>query len=253
MTRIRVDQLLVERGLVESRHKAQAMVMAGEVLVDEQKADKAGRKIPSDAAIRLVRQRPRFVSRAGFKLEAALREFEIDVAEAVCVDIGASTGGFTDCLLQWGAKRVYAIDVGVGQLHWSIRQDDRVVVRERLNARHLAASDIGELVNFVTCDVSFISVTKILPRFPRFLGSGGRTVVLAKPQFEVGKGQVGKGGVVRDPEKHQMVVAKVREAMGDCGFRSVDCIESPVRGATGNREFLLFGTDWRPLAREVSE
>ena len=229
------------------------MIMAGEVLVDEQKADKPGRKIPSDAAIRLVRQRPRFVGRAGFKLEAAMREFEIDVAGAVCVDIGASTGGFTDCLLQRRAKRVYAIDVGVGLLHWSIRQHDRVVVRERLNARHLVASDIGEMVDFVSCDVSFISVTKILPRFSRFLGAGGQAIVLAKPQFEVGKGQVGKGGVVRDTKKHRMVVRKVRQAIADCGFGAVDCIESPVRGAAGNKEFLLFGTDWRPSPREVSE
>lgn len=136
-------------------------------------------------------------------------------------------------------------------MHWSIRQDERVVVRERLNARHLAAEDIGECVDFVSCDVSFISVTKILPRLSQFLGSGGRAVVLAKPQFEVGKGEVGKGGVVRDPNKHRMVVGKVRDAMAACGFGAVDCIESPVRGAAGNTEFLLFGTDWKPSAREV--
>lgn len=251
MARTRVDQLLVERGFAESRHQAQAMVMAGEVLINEQKAHKPGQKILSAAAIRLVRQRPRFVSRAGLKLDAAISHFQIDVAGSVCLDIGASTGGFTDCLLQHGAGRVFAIDVGVGQLHWSIRQDERVVVREKLNARYLSADDIGEQVDFVSCDVSFISVTKILPRFSSVLRPGGRATVLAKPQFEVGKGEVGKGGIVRDPYQHRMVVTSVGKAMTACGFESVEWIESPVRGAAGNTEFLLYGSAWNPRHGEV--
>ncbi len=252
LIRTRVDQLLVERGLAESRHKAQAMVMAGEVLIDEQKADKPGRRIPRDASIRLVRQRPPFVSRGGLKLDAAIRRFGIGIEGGVCIDIGASTGGFTDCLLRHGARRVHAIDVGAGQLHWSVRQDERVIVRERLNARYLLQEDIGEPAEFVCCDVSFISVTKILPRLPLVLREGAQAVVLAKPQFEVGKGEVGKGGIVRDPDKHRLVVEEVSRAMGDCGFRSVDWLESPVRGAAGNVEFLIYGSDWSdPFAKEA--
>ena len=228
------------------------MVMAGEVLIDEQKADKPGRQVPSDVAIRLVRQKPRFVSRAGLKLEAALRGFEIDVMGAVCLDIGASTGGFTDCLIQHGAARVHAVDVGVGQLHWSVRREKRVIVREKLNARHLSLDDIGEMVDFVSCDVSFISVTKILPQIRLVLRPGGQAVILAKPQFEVGKGEVGKGGIVRDTEKHRRVVQEVSAAMADCGFGSVDSIESPVLGASGNREFLLHGADWRQAGGEAT-
>ena len=227
------------------------MVMAGEVLVDGQKADKPGRQVPADAPIQLVRQKPRFVSRAGLKLEAALRHFEIDVMGAVCLDVGASTGGFTDCLLQHGAERVHAVDVGYGQLHWSVRNDRRVIVRDKLNARNLSRDDLGEIVDFVSCDVSFISVSKILPRIPSVLRPGGQAVILAKPQFEVGKGEVGKGGIVRDPAKHRTVVENVSSAMADCGFRSVDWIESPVLGASGNREFLLHGTDRREPAGRV--
>ena len=251
MARTRVDQLLVERGLVESRHRARAMVMAGEVLVDGQKADKPGRQVPPEAAVRLVRQRPRFVGRGGLKLEAALRHFGIDVRGSRCLDIGASTGGFTDCLLQRGALRVHAVDVGAGQLHWSVRSDERVVVRERLNARHLAPADIGEAADFAACDVSFISVTRIIPRLPPLLRAGGQVVVLAKPQFEVGRGEVGKGGVVRDPRQHEQVVARVRAALADSGFAEVDWIESPILGAAGNREFLLHGTGGERDPREA--
>lgn len=223
--------------------------MAGEVMVDGQKADKPGRQVSTDAAIRLLREKPRFVSRAGPKLEAALRRFQIDVMGATCLDIGASTGGFTDCLLQYGAERVHAVDVGVGQLHWSLRQDPRVRVHERVNARYLSVDQIGEWVNFVSCDVSFISVTKILPRFPFVLRSGGQAVVLAKPQFEVGRGEVGKGGVVRDPVQHSRVVDTVSGAMREQGFSKVDSIESPILGAAGNREFLVWGGDWQPRDR----
>ena len=242
--RARVDQLLVERGIVESRHQAQAMIMAGEVLVNDQKIDKPGRHIQSDAAIRLVHQRPQFVSRAGKKLDAAIDRFEIELQDAICLDIGASTGGFTDCMLQRGAARVYAVDVGAGQLHWRVRQDARVVVRDRVNARYLDTADVGEPVSFVACDVSFISATRILPQLPRILLPGADAVVLAKPQFEVGKGEVGKGGVVRDAAKHDAVVVKVRNAMIECGLEEVDWMESPILGAGGNREFLLYGTGW---------
>ena len=239
-----MDRLLVERGIAESRHKAQAMVMAGEVLVDEQKADKPGRRVAAGARIRLVRQRPRFVSRGGLKLQAALRRYRIQVRGAVCIDIGASTGGFTDCLLQSGARRVHAVDVGFGQLHWSMRSDRRVVVHERLNARRLRFRDIGERAAFACCDVSFISVTKILPRLPAVLEEAAKAVVLAKPQFEVGKGEVGKGGVVRDERKHAMVVEKVAAAVTSCGFSSVAWMKSPISGAAGNREFLVYGEGW---------
>ncbi len=228
------------------------MVLAGDVLIDGQKADKPGRQVPPDAAVRLLRERPPFVSRAGLKLDAAIRHFEIDLARKRCLDIGASTGGFTDCMLQRGAATVYAVDVGIGQLHWSVRNDERVVVRERLNARHLTLGEIGEPVDFLCCDVSFISVTKILPRFPLVLRPGSQAVVLAKPQFEVGKGEVGKGGVVRDAEQHRRVVQSVRSAMLDCGFGPVDWIESPIQGAAGNREFLLRGDDFRPSRCGVS-
>ena len=225
------------------------MVMAGEVLVDNQRVQKAGKRFPPACSIRLVRQRARFVSRAGFKLDAAIRHFGIDVCGKTCLDIGASTGGFTDCLLQRNAKRVFAVDVGYGQLHWSIRQDDRVVVRERFNARYLSVDDIGEMVDFAVCDVSFISVRKILPRLAGLLRTGGRAVVLAKPQFEVGKGRVGKGGIVRDPRQHSQVVASVAKAMS--GFGAVRWVESPVRGASGNLEFLMYGTDWAPPGEGV--
>ena len=222
------------------------MIMAGEVLINGQKASKPGRQTPSSATIRLVRQRPRFVSRAGQKLEAAIDQFGIDVLGAVCLDIGASTGGFTDCLLEHGAARVHAVDVGLGQLDWRLRQDKRVIVRDRLNARYLVADDLGESVTFAACDVSFISVTKILPRLVHVLQPGARAVILAKPQFEVGKGQVGKGGIVRDPDQHREVVRTVAEAMRAIGFEGVDWIQSPVSGAGGNREFLMYGARWDP-------
>ena len=225
------------------------MVMAGEVLVDEQKADKPSRLFAPDVSIRLLRQRPPFVSRGGEKLAAGLSGFGVDIAGAVCLDIGASTGGFTDCLLQHGAARVHAIDVGTNQLHWQLRNDPRVHVLERCNARHLQEADLGERVSFVCCDVSFISVTKILPQFRELLIPGSAAIVLAKPQFEVGKGEVGKGGIVRDHEKHMAVVESVRDAMLDSGFERVDWMESPLLGASGNREFLLHGTTWRAHAR----
>ena len=226
--------------------------MAGEVLINEQRVDKSGRQVPSDAAIRLLGQGTPFASRAGGKLDAAMCAFAVDVQGAVCLDIGASTGGFTDCLLQRGAARVYAVDVGAGQLHWRLRQDDRVVVVDKLNARYLELTDLGERVRFVSCDVSFISMTKILPRLPEVLHDGAEAVVLAKPQFEVGKGEVGKGGVVRDPGKHREVVEKVVNAMVSIGFDAVRSMESPVLGASGNQEFLVHGRYLDSLGSERS-
>ena len=241
-TKVRIDRLLAERGLAESREKAQAMILAGEVLANEQKVDKPGREVPVDAAIRLVGQPGKFVSRGGLKLEGALEHFQIDVSGRIALDIGASTGGFTDCLLQRGARKVYAIDVGTNQLHWKIRNDPRVIAREKLNARTLTAKAVPERCEFFCCDVSFISATLILPVVAPLITDSGEGVVLAKPQFEVGKGQVGKGGIVRDPQLHQAVVEKVRTALIEAGFGKVESMESPILGAGGNREFLLHGS-----------
>lgn len=234
----RLDQLLVERGLAESRERAKALILAGKVAVDGRKVDKAGHAVPADAAIE-VAEPLRYVSRGGYKLERALDHFRIDVRGKVCLDIGASTGGFTDCLLQRGAARVHAVDTGAGQIAWKLRTDPRVVLHERLNARYLKFDDIGERVDLAVIDVSFISVTLILPAVAPLLAEGGEMVILVKPQFEVGRGQVGKGGIVRDPKLHEAACAKVREAVEALGFRA-EIIESPILGAEGNREFLLY-------------
>jgi 23S rRNA (cytidine1920-2'-O)/16S rRNA (cytidine1409-2'-O)-methyltransferase len=234
----RLDRLLVERGLVESREKAQALIMAGAVTVAGQKAVKPGQPVAADATVELL-ARPPFVSRGGFKLAAALREFSIDVAGAVCLDVGASTGGFTDALLQAGAARVHAVDVGAGQLDWKLRSDPRVVVHDRINARELRAEEIGEAIDFATCDVSFISATLILPAIVPLLRPEGRMVVLVKPQFEAGKGQVGKGGIVRDPAVRAAACDRVTEAVRQFGFVTA-IMDSPIPGAEGNREFLLY-------------
>ncbi|HZT32833.1 MAG TPA: TlyA family RNA methyltransferase [Bryobacteraceae bacterium] len=234
----RLDRLLVERGLVESREKAQALIIAGEVLVDGQKALKPGQACPAESRVEVL-GRPAYVSRGGLKLAAALEGFGIQVSGRVCVDIGASTGGFTDCLLQHGARRVHAVDVGSGQLDWKIRTDPRVVVHERLNARELRPGDIGEPVDLAVCDVSFISVTLILPALTPLLQPHGEMVILVKPQFEVGKGQVGKGGIVREPELHRAACDRVEQAVRLMGLRT-SILESPIPGAEGNREFLLY-------------
>jgi 23S rRNA (cytidine1920-2'-O)/16S rRNA (cytidine1409-2'-O)-methyltransferase len=236
----RIDQLLVERGMVESRQKAQALILAGQVLVNKQKAQKAGQTVPVESAVELLDQLP-YVSRGGLKLEAALDRFSIDPTGKVCLDIGASTGGFTDCLLQRGAVRVYAVDVGPSQLDWKLRTDGRVIVRDHTNARYLQMKNIGEPCALAVCDVSFISVTLILPALPPLLTANGEMVVLIKPQFEVGRGQVGKGGIVRDPQLHQAACETVRAAVEAIGF-DTEIIESPITGAEGNREFLLHAT-----------
>jgi len=234
----RLDVLLVERGRVGSREKGRALIMAGQVLVDGRRAAKAGHAIQRESRVELLDRLP-YVSRAGKKLEAALDKFAIDVAGRTCLDVGASTGGFTDCLLQRGARRVFAVDVGSGQLDWKLRNDPRVVVREGINARYLKPEEIGEPVDLAACDVSFISVTLILPPLTAVLREQGEMVILVKPQFEVGRGQVGKGGIVRDPALHEAACARVEEAVRGLGFR-FDRMESPVAGAEGNREFLLY-------------
>ena len=236
--KVRLDRLLVDRGLADSREKAQALIMAGEVLLNGQKAAKPGQPVAPDAAVEVL-ARPPYVSRGGLKLAAALRHFAVDVTGQVCLDIGSSTGGFTDALLQAGAARVHAVDVGAGQLAWSIRTDPRVVLHEGLNARELRFDDVGELVSLIACDVSFISVTLILPAAVPLLQPAGRMVILIKPQFEVGKGQVGKGGIVRDPALHQAACVRVESAVRSLGFVT-SMMESPILGAEGNKEFLLY-------------
>jgi 23S rRNA (cytidine1920-2'-O)/16S rRNA (cytidine1409-2'-O)-methyltransferase len=233
----RIDQLLVDRGLAESRQKAQALILAGAVMVNGQKAQKPGHTVDASSALELV-EKLQYVSRGGLKLEKALDHFEINVKGKICLDIGSSTGGFTDCLLQRGAQKVYALDVGTGQLDWKLRNDPRVVVREQFNARNLKFEDIGELCALAVCDVSFISVTMILPTLPAVLRSGAEMVILVKPQFEVGRYDVGKGGIVRDPELHAAACRKVAAAAESLGFKT-EVIESPILGAEGNREFLL--------------
>ncbi len=236
--RRRLDQLLVERGLAESRQKAQAMILAGLVKVDGQRSDKPGRAVALDSRIEVAENLP-YVSRGGLKLAAALDGFGIEVAGKVCLDCGASTGGFTDCLLKRGAARVYAVDAGSGQLDWILRQDERVIVREGVNARYLKPGDFPEPIDLAVCDVSFISVTMILPAIAPLLKPGrGELLVLVKPQFEVGRGQVGKGGIVRDPALHRAACDRVRAAAEALGFLTA-LMESPILGAEGNREFLL--------------
>jgi len=234
----RLDVLLVERGLVESREKARALILAGQVLVNGQKSDKAGLKVAADARVELL-ESPRYVGRGGLKLEAALDHFAIEVAGKICLDIGSSTGGFTDCLLQRGAARVYAIDVGTGQLDWKLRNDPRVRVHEQMNARYLSRREVPEPVGLAVCDVSFISVTMILPVLPKLVAENAEMVILVKPQFESEREQVGKGGIIRDPELHRQACRKVEDAVQRLGFRTA-IIPSPVLGAEGNQEFLLY-------------
>jgi 23S rRNA (cytidine1920-2'-O)/16S rRNA (cytidine1409-2'-O)-methyltransferase len=235
----RLDRELVERQLVESREKAQALILAGKVLVDGQLSDKPGRAVASSSRIE-VQQPLRYVSRGGLKLEAALDAFQIRVEGRVCLDVGTSTGGFTDCLLQRGAARVHAVDTGAGQIHWKLRTDSRVVLHENTNARHLTFSEIGELAALITCDVSFISVTLLIPALAPLLFQDGDWIILVKPQFEVGRDLVGKGGIVRDPEAQQWACDRVQTAMNSAGFET-RLIDSPILGAEGNREFLLHG------------
>jgi len=240
MKKERIDKLLFEGGFADSRSKAQALVMAGVVLVDEKRVEKPSESFLPEANIRIKGDSPeaRYASRGGLKLEAALQEFAIDPTGLVCLDIGASTGGFTDCLLQHGAARVVAVDAGTNQIVWKLREDNRVEVREQTNARELKPADFNDLFDLIVMDVSFISVTKIIPSLPPLLKDTGRVIILIKPQFEVGKGEVGKGGIVREPEKHERVIAEVNGAAVEHGFAVVGLIDSPITGAEGNKEFL---------------
>jgi len=235
----RLDQVLVERGLASSRARAQALIMAGQVLVKGAVVDKAGALVSPAAEITVLAEKRRFVSRGGEKLAAALEHFQLPVAGKVALDVGASTGGFTHCLLWHGAQRVYAVDVGYGQFDPQLRQDPRVVLRERTNIRYLAAEALPEKVDLVTLDLSFISLTVVLPKIMEFLRPGGAILALVKPQFEVGKGQVGKGGVVRDPALKQAAVAKVAQAAQDLGLKVSAPFPSPLKGPKGNQEFFL--------------
>jgi 23S rRNA (cytidine1920-2'-O)/16S rRNA (cytidine1409-2'-O)-methyltransferase len=239
-TKTRIDQLLVDRGLADSREKAKALLLAGNVTVNGQRVDKPGHTVAPESRIEVAAKLP-YVGRGGLKLERAVDHFGLDVSGKTCVDIGASTGGFTDCLLQRGAARVYAVDVGRGQLDWKLRNDPRVVLREGINARYLKPEDIGEPVDLAVADVSFISVTLIVPVLPPILKPNGAMIILIKPQFEVGREQVGKGGIVRDPVLHESACARVRESVEALGYRC-EIVDSPILGAEGNREFLLYAT-----------
>jgi len=236
--KLRLDLALVERGVCESRDAAQRAILAGRVRIGETLADKASRMVDAEAPLSLEKP-DRYVSRGGHKLEAALHHFSLDPAGWVCLDVGASTGGFTDCLLQQGARRVIALDVGRGQLHWKLRQDPRVLVRERVNARRLRPEDLGETVDLATADVAFISLRLILPALFPLVRPEGWIVALIKPQFEAGRAEVGRGGIVRDPEVRQRVVADLRHwvrAWAEMEDRGV--LPSPILGGSGNQEFL---------------
>ena len=245
--KVRLDRLLFKRGIVPSRERAQALILAGKILVDEQKVEKPGAQVPTSSEIRVLGEEQKYVSRGGIKLEHALKHWRIDVSGKKCLDIGASTGGFTDCLLQHGAARVIAVDTGHGQIAFQLRQDPRVRLMEKTNARYLTREQVGEDVDFMAMDVSFISATLVLPAavaagFPpeRADRAGRKLIVLVKPQFEAGREHVGKGGIVRDPEVQRQAAEKVRDAVLKLGAVSTDVIESPILGSEGNREFLLY-------------
>lgn len=238
-SKVRLDILLVERGLSPSREKAQRAIMAGQVFVGGQRATKAGMSIKDDVVIE-IQGGERYVSRGGLKLEGALDRFQIDPSGRICLDLGASTGGFTDCLLQRGAAKVYAFDVGHGQLDWGLRNDPRVVVREGINARNLQPDDLPEVASLLVADVSFISLTLILPAAFALLDPAADMVLLIKPQFELRPSKVGKGGVVRDPVYHQEAVEKIRHFTESSGHRWMGYVPSPITGREGNVEFLAY-------------
>jgi len=234
----RIDKLLVERGLIESRERGRALIMAGKVIVDGAKVDKPGTNVPVDAEI-ILKESPPYVSRGGLKLAGALRHFGINTTGRVVIDVGSSTGGFTDCLLQGGAAKVYAVDVGRGLLDWKLRNDPRVVLLEGKNARYLEPREVGGGANMAVIDVSFISLEKVLPAIAACLTEGGPLLALIKPQFEVGKGEVGKGGIVREAEKHTMVMDRIGAFAEKHGMVVEGFCESPIKGGKGNREFWI--------------
>ena len=239
MKKERIDKLIVDRGLAPTRQKAQALIMAGCVLVDEVPALKPGQQVPPDSNVRVRGEDHPFVSRGGVKLAAALEKFGIDVEGKICMDVGSSTGGFTDCLLQNGAARVYAIDVGYGQMDPNIAKDDRVVVIDRMNIRNLERREIPDPIDLAVIDVSFISLAIVLPAVDLFLKEGASVVALVKPQFEVGRELVGKGGIVKEPSSHELAVSKVRASGEGLGWIFAGLTESPIHGAKGNKEFLI--------------
>lgn len=238
--RIRLDQLLIQRGHAGTRSHSRALIMSGSVYVNNSLTDKAGTLVDTESHITIRNAVRKYSSRGGLKLEAALKHFCVDTEGLVAADIGASTGGFTDCLLQHGVKKVYALDVGYGQLDWKLRNDSRVVVKERINCRYLKPDDIGETVDLVVVDVSFISLLKILKPAVNILDQRGSIITLIKPQFEVGKGEVGRGGIVKDPLKHRKVIDKVSAELITLGCRVIGITDSPITGADGNREFLAY-------------
>ena len=239
MKKQRLDLLLVERRLAPSRQRARAMIMAGKILVNKQPADKAGVLVSATDSIVLKEKDIPYVSRGGLKIEKALQSLKLNLEGCICLDVGASTGGFTDCLLQHGVSRVYAVDVGYGQLAWKLRQDPRVVVIERTNIRHMSAEAIPEPVDLVTIDVSFISLKIVVPAVIAFMARDARILALIKPQFEVGKDQVGKGGVVRDAKLHQRVIDNLSAFFKDKGLSLGKVLPSPILGPKGNREFFI--------------
>ncbi len=245
--KIRLDKLVLERGLAPSRERAQALILAGKILVNGQKVEKSGTSVDADAELRLLGEDLKYVSRGGLKLEKAIDHWKIEVAGKICLDVGASTGGFTDCLLQHGASRVIAVDTGHGQIDFRLRQDPRVRLLEKTNARYLTREQLNENVDLIVIDVSFISATLVLSAvvpaaFPEANRSGRQIVVLVKPQFEAGREHVGKGGIVKDESAQLAAVEKVRQALIDLGAKHTDSIDSPILGAEGNREFLLLAT-----------
>jgi 23S rRNA (cytidine1920-2'-O)/16S rRNA (cytidine1409-2'-O)-methyltransferase len=255
----RLDIALVERGLAPSRAAAQRLILAGQVLVNDRLLDKPATSVSEDARIE-IKEGLRYVSQGGLKLEKALHEFRIEVRDTVCLDVGASTGGFTDCLLQQGARRVYAVDVGKGQLDWKLRKDPRVVVLEGVNARYLRPEQIGERVDLAAVDVSFISVKKILPALMPIVKPSGDLIVLVKPQFEAGREDVRRGGVVKDPQVHRRVLEDLARFTKELEISVVNAAYSPIRGPAGNIEFLLHlvnepgrarGIDWEGLVAEA--
>ncbi len=243
----RLDKLLVDRGLTPSRERAQALILAGKVLVNEQKIEKSGASIDSDATLRLLGEDLRYVSRGGLKLEKALEYWRINLTGKTCLDIGASTGGFSDCMLQHGATKIIAVDTGYGQMDFGLRNDPRIRLLEKTNARYLQSIDIGEPVDFIAMDVSFISATLVLPAVKHAAPAATEIVVLVKPQFEAGRELVGKGGIVRDESAQRAAVAKVEAALMELGGTNAEWIESPILGGEGNREFLLH-TEFSPPA-----
>jgi 23S rRNA (cytidine1920-2'-O)/16S rRNA (cytidine1409-2'-O)-methyltransferase len=237
--RERIDKLMVQRQLAGSRERARALIMSGRVLVDDQPVDKAGTQVDQEASIRLKGEDIPYVSRGGLKLARALEAFQVTAAGRTALDVGASTGGFTDCLLQGGARKVFAVDVGYGQLAWKLRDDQRVINLERTNIRHLTPDQLDEIPDLAVIDASFISLEKVLPSTTALIKPGSDIIALIKPQFEVGKGQVGKGGVVRDPDQHAQVIEKIKLVAAQAGCQVVQLCESPILGTKGNREFLI--------------